>query len=75
VNPRTPVLVGSGIASQREDDVARALEPLDLMLQAVRNAAADTGADVARALTGVGRIAVPRGRWRYRNPGGEMFAL
>ena len=69
-DPRQPVLVGIGTCSQREDDFARALEPLDLMLEAVRRAALD--ADGAHSLASVGRIAVPRGRWRYRNPAGEI---
>lgn len=63
------MLVGVGTCTQREDDPARALEPLDLMLHAVRSAAEN----VPHALLGsVGRIAVPRGRWRYRNPGAEI---
>lgn len=66
----TPVLVGIGIASRREDDARQALEPLDLMLEAVRAAGADCGS--AAALAGVQRIAVPRGRWSYRNPAGEI---
>ena len=69
-DPRQPVLVGIGTCSQREDDFARALEPLDLMLEAVRRAALDVGG--AHSLASVGRIAVPRGRWRYRNPAGEI---
>jgi hypothetical protein len=64
---RTPVLVGLGVASQREEDPARALEPLDLMLNAVRNGASDATAQPAHLLAGVGRIAVPKGRWR-RSP-------
>jgi acetyl-CoA C-acetyltransferase len=72
MHPRTPVLVGVGTATQREDDPARALEPLDLMLAAVRNAGADALADPAALLASVGRIGVPKGRWRYRNPGGEI---
>ena len=64
---RTPVLVGVGVATQRMDDAAQALEPLDLMLEAVRRAGADAGG--AHALAAVQRIAVPKGRWRYRNPG------
>lgn len=72
VPPRTPVLVGVGVATQREDDPARALEPLDLMLRAVRKAAADASATPAPLLAGVGRIGVPKGRWRYRNPGGAI---
>ena len=64
------MLVGVGIAMRRETDHAHALEPLDLMLEAVRAAGADCGAP---ALLGeVGSIAVPRGRWRYRNPAGEI---
>ncbi len=70
IPPRTPVLVGVGVAMRREDDPANALEPIDLMLEAVRSAGADCGAP---ALLGeVGSIAVPRGRWRYRNPSGEI---
>ena len=55
---------------QRQPDPAQAREPMDLMLEAVRAAGADAGA--AGALAGVERIAVPRGRWRYRNPAGDI---
>ena len=68
--PNTPVLVGVGVATRREDDPANALEPIDLMLEAVRAAGADCGAP--QLLGEVGSIAVPRGRWRYRNPAGEI---
>ena len=70
ISPRTPVLVGVGVAMRREEDPARALEPIDLMLEAVRAAGADCGASAL--LAEVGTIAVPRGRWRYRNPPGEI---
>ena len=70
IPPRTPVLVGVGVAMRREDDPARALEPIDLMLEAVRAAGADCG--VPALLAEVGSVAVPRGRWRYRNPAGEI---
>lgn len=72
MNPpeRTPVLVGVGTATRREDDWTRALEPMDLMLEAVRAAGADCG--VPRALAGAQWVAVPRGRWRYANPAGEI---
>ena len=70
IPPRTPVLVGVGVAMRREDDPARALEPIDLMLEAVRAAGADCGASAL--LAQVGSVAVPRGRWRYRNPAGEI---
>lgn len=55
---------------RREDDPARALEPIDLMLEAVRAAGKDCGASAL--LAQVRSIAVPRGRWRYRNPAGEI---
>ncbi len=67
---RTPVLVGIGTAMQREDDFRLALEPIDLMLQAVQAAGANSGS--AHALRGVQFIAVPRGRWSYANPAGEL---
>jgi len=67
---RTPVLVGIGVATRREEDARLALEPLDLMLEAVRAAGRDCGD--AAALAGAQYIAVPRGRWTYRNPAGEI---
>lgn len=68
----TPVLVGLGTASRREENFADALEPMDLMLEAVRKAGKDCGAPAA--LPGAGYIAVPRGRWRYNNPAAEIAA-
>ena len=67
---RQPVLVGIGTCMQREDDFAQAMEPMDLMLEAVRRAGHDAGG--AQVLQGVQHIAVPKGRWRYRNPAGEI---
>jgi acetyl-CoA C-acetyltransferase len=66
----TPVLVGFGVATQREEDARRAREAIDLMIDAVQRAADDAGS--AAVLAGVQRIAVPRGRWTYRNPGGAI---
>jgi acetyl-CoA C-acetyltransferase len=65
-----PVLVGAGTATRREDDYTKALEPLDLMIEAVEAAGADCGKP--GLLREVERIAVPRGRWRYRNPAGAI---
>ncbi|HVF63073.1 MAG TPA: acetyl-CoA acetyltransferase [Casimicrobiaceae bacterium] len=65
-----PVLVGIGTATRREDDWRAALEPLDLMLEAVREAGRDSG--VPAALEGAGYISVPRGRWKYANPAGAI---
>ena len=67
---RTPVLVGIGVATRREENWRNALEPLDLMLDAVRAAGDDSGAPAA--LRAVGYISVPRGRWRYPNPAGAI---
>ena len=67
---RTPVLVGIGTASRREEDFQRALEPMDLMLEAVSAAGTDAGSPAA--LMGTQYIAVPRGRWAYANPAGEI---
>ena len=67
---RTPVLVGVGTATRREDDFTHALEPMDLMLDAVHAAGADSGS--AATLAGAKYIAVPRGRWSYANPAGEI---
>jgi acetyl-CoA C-acetyltransferase len=73
---RQPVLVGIGTATQREADLHRALEPVDLMLRAVRLAGSDadgaTGAARDAALRSVDWIAVPQGRWKYRDPAGEI---
>ena len=69
---RTPVLVGIGTATRHEEDFTRALEPMDLMLEAVRAAGADTGSASALALGRVEYISVPRGRWKYANPAGEI---
>jgi acetyl-CoA C-acetyltransferase len=66
----TPVLIAIGAAMQREEHFERAMEPMDLMLQAV--AAAGLDSQSANALRGAQYIAVPHGRWSYRNPAGEI---
>ena len=63
----TPVLVGIGVLSQREDDPQRAQDALGLMIGAARRAGADCGR--AALLSHVERILVPKGRWRYGDPG------
>ena len=65
-----PVLIGVGTATRQEQDFTRALEPMDLMLEAVHAAGLDAGS--AMALAGAQYIAVPRGRWAYSNPAGEI---
>lgn len=66
----TPVLVGIGTATRHEQDFTRALEPMDLMLEAVHAAGLDSGS--AMSLAGSQYIAVPRGRWAYSNPAGDI---
>jgi acetyl-CoA C-acetyltransferase len=66
----SPVLIGIGTARRREENFKDALEPMDLMLEAVANAGRDSGSPTA--LSEAQYIAVPRGRWAYRNPAGEI---
>jgi len=67
---RTPVLIGIGIATRREENFERSLAPIDLMLEAVAAAGQDSGS--ASALSGTEYIAVPRGRWPDSNPAGVI---
>jgi acetyl-CoA C-acetyltransferase len=59
LDPRTPVLVGVGVAS---DD----REPAELMAMALVAAAEDAGS--TSILGSVDRIAVPQGNWAYTDP-------
>ena len=62
LDPRTPVLVGAGQVNQRE--VNPAVEPVDLMAAAAREAADP------RVLAAVDSIRVVNLlSWRYRDPG------
>ena len=63
----TPVLVGIGVFTQREEDPSQALDPLAMMIEATKRAGADAGANALLAT--IGRILVPRGRWSYGDPG------
>ncbi len=69
VDPRTPVLVGAGQAQQRVEDPSAALEPIDLLAEAVRSADADTGA-TGSLLGRVDTVAViDMLSWKYPDPG------
>jgi acetyl-CoA C-acetyltransferase len=68
LDPRTPVLVGAGVAHQHVDDPYVALEAIELMNLACERAA--PAALLARAQS----ILVPRGTWRYRDPGRLLAA-
>lgn len=62
----TPVLIGIAQLEQRITEPGTGKEPLELMIEAVRSAAEDTGAKgVLEAATSVRVI---RGIWSYQNP-------
>jgi acetyl-CoA C-acetyltransferase len=68
LNPNTPVLVGIGVISQRQEDPTAAKEAIALMVDATRAAAADAGAPDILKLWDY--VYVPQGRWQYKNPAG-----
>lgn len=72
MSPNTPVLVGVGLVMQRETQLKQMREPLALMIDAAVAAGADCG--VPDLLQRIDQIAVPVGRWRYRNPGKHIGA-
>ncbi len=68
LDPRTPVLIGSGQLSQRVDRGAEVLEPVDLMVEALRRAEVDSGG--RGVLARADSIRVSRLlSWRYGDPG------
>jgi acetyl-CoA C-acetyltransferase len=67
IDDRTPVLVGSGAASQRLDEPGSGREALGLMVAAAEAAGRDAGApDLLRR---VGLVLVPQGTWHYHDAG------
>ena len=66
LDPRTPVLVGAGQFLHRAQGLDDALEPADLMVEAVRAAAADAGIDGVPAVDSI-RV-VSSLSWKYGNP-------
>ncbi|MEX2659664.1 MAG: acetyl-CoA acetyltransferase, partial [Acidimicrobiales bacterium] len=73
LDPRTPVLVGAGQVVQREAPEG-ALEPVALMAEAARRAAADAGA--AGLLARVQSVQVVHLiSWRYADPGALVAGL
>lgn len=66
---REPVLVGIAQLAQRDADPAEdtGKEPLELMVDAVREAAADAGAPTLA--TSADAVRVVRGMWPYEDPG------
>lgn len=68
LDPRLPVLVGVGQLNQRVDRGEPPLEPADLMVEALRRAAADAGAPAALTQADSVRVILELS-WRYRDPG------
>ncbi len=67
LDDRQPVIVGVGQLNQRVDDGAESLEPVDLMVEALRRAVKDCGTDaVVDAVDSVRAVHVFG--WRYRDP-------
>ena len=67
VGPDTPVLVGVAAVQQKYEDYTEGLEAVALMELALRNAAQDAGAP--ELLTAADEILVPKGIWKYSDPG------
>jgi acetyl-CoA C-acetyltransferase len=63
----TPVLVGVAAIQQKFERHTEGLEAIELMLEALRRAAADAGAP--NLLGMVDEIMVPKGIWEYSDPG------
>ena len=68
LDPRLPVLIGVGQVNQRVDRGDPPLEPVDLMAEALRRAAADASAPAALTDADSVRVILELS-WRYRNPG------
>jgi len=66
----TPILVGAAQLEQRIDDPLAGREPIELMIDAVQQAAADAGAP--GLLEAASSVRVIRGIWPYQNPAGAV---
>ena len=71
LDPRTPVLIGGGQLSNRVDGGAAVLEPVDLVAEAARRAADDSGAaDPGKVLAAVESARIVHIlSWHQRDPG------
>lgn len=67
LDPRTPIVIGAGQSIQRAASLAAAREPIELIADAVRAAAADAGLPGVPGRLGAVRV-VNLLSWRYRNP-------
>ena len=67
LNPNTPVIIGVSQLQQRTTDPQFSDEPVDMMINAVRAAAADAGGGIRDAAR---RLGAARGRHGDRAAGG-----
>ena len=70
MNPNTPVIIGVAQVEQRLTDPLTGQQPIDMMVDAVRMAARDSGNE--DLLAGVESVRVIRGVWRYTQPAGYV---
>lgn len=66
IDPRTPVIIGTGQVLQRSDSPTDAMDPVAMMVEAIRTAASDAGLSTVPspdAIRVVGLLA-----WNYGNP-------
>jgi acetyl-CoA C-acetyltransferase len=68
IDPRTPVLIGTGQFNNRVDRGAAPCEPVDMMAEGLRRAEVDTGRDGVVAGADSIRVLMQLS-WRYRDPG------
>ena len=73
INPNTPVIIGVAQIEQRVTEPLLGQEPIDMMVDAVRKAAVDSGGH-SGLLAAVESVRVIRGVWRYKHPAGYVAA-
>ena len=66
LEPNSPLLIAAAAVQQREENVGAGLEPCQLMVAALRKAAAEVAAP--ELLQRAQRIEVPKGLWDYSDP-------
>ena len=69
MNPKTPVIVGVGQILNRSKNLDDAVEPIQMMLEALSQAEKDSEAKVLPAATS---IRVIKGVWDYGDPAGYI---
>lgn len=75
LDPRTPVVVGVGQLVQRRPDLEDPREPAQLAAEALRRAAADSGAAVDLLALADLVYAVPSASWTYADQAGRVAEL